>query len=217
MSLAARFPCKTDHEDINMVGSQESVGSNITSIMPVSDDEELLICDAPYLVEDEESSDVKPNDLEWASNSLCDSRKHHVLPQICFNENADDLRISEDNEESYSPRVDQKISKEIEFHTSECSSQVEVEQQSDMKFGETKTTTRKKKNEKAIMQPKTDWNFYRKIHSTGGERNRNHMDSVNYVAVADAEVDEIADAIKARGQQNIIARRIKVKQSYFYS
>ncbi|PQQ15816.1 DEMETER-like protein 2 isoform X1 [Prunus yedoensis var. nudiflora] len=79
------------------------------------------------------------------------------------------------------------------------------EQHSDMKSGETKKATRTGKNEKAIVKAKADWEFFGKIYATSGERNRNHMDSVDWEAVRHAEVGEIADAIQAHGQQNMIA------------
>lgn len=272
MSLAARFPCqstsnKTDGKDINMVGNQESIGSSIVSIMPVSD-EELLTCEAAECGIKESSSD-KSNDFEGASRSRCDSYKPPEVSQIHFNEKVDHVEILEDSLVSYNPQVQQKLSTEVGFHASEgmsslppeCSSPTKDEmaalyyvnmpldkpesttdtnmiqnpklcsqppndansfnqteqkgnklQQSDMKSGETKKATRRGKKEKAIMQAKTDWEFCRTIFGTSGDRNRNHMDSVDWEAVRHAEVGEIAHAIQVRGQQNIIAERVKVNQ-----
>ncbi|ONI01057.1 hypothetical protein PRUPE_6G119100 [Prunus persica] len=269
MSLAARFPCqstsnKTDGKDINMVGNQESIGSSIVSIMPVSD-EELLTCEAAECGIKESSSD-KSNDFEGASRSRCDSYKPPEVSQIHFNEKVDHVEILEDSLVSYNPQVQQKLSTEVGFHASEgmsslppeCSSPTKDEmaalyyvnmpldkpesttdtnmiqnpklcsqppndansfnqteqkgnklQQSDMKSGETKKATRRGKKEKAIMQAKTDWEFCRTIFGTSGDRNRNHMDSVDWEAVRHAEVGEIAHAIQVRGQQNIIAERVK--------
>ncbi|KAL6286512.1 hypothetical protein ACE6H2_010902 [Prunus campanulata] len=65
-----------------------------------------------------------------------------------------------------------------------------------MKSGETKKATRRGKNEKAIVKAETDWEFFEKIYATSGERNRNHMDSVDWEAVRQAEVGEIAHAIQ---------------------
>ncbi|PQP99350.1 DEMETER-like protein 2 isoform X1 [Prunus yedoensis var. nudiflora] len=78
-----------------------------------------------------------------------------------------------------------------------------------MKSGETKKATRRGKNEKAIVKAKTDWEFFGKIYATSGERNRNLLDSVDWEAVRHAEVGEIAHAIQVRGQQNMIAGRVK--------
>ncbi|XP_021824383.1 protein ROS1-like isoform X1 [Prunus avium] len=273
LSLAARFPCqstsnKTDCKDINMVGNQESIGSSIVSIIPVSD-EELLTCEAAECGNKESSSD-ESNDFEGASRSRCGSYKPPEVSQIHFNEKVDHVEILEDSLVSYNPQVQQNLSTEVGFHASEgmsslppeCSSPTKDEgaalyyvnmpldkpesttdttmiqnpklcsqppndansfnqkeqkgnklnlkqRQSDMKSGETKKATRRGKKEKAIVQAKTDWEFCRKIYGTSGERNTNHIDSVDWEAVRHAEVGEIAHAIRVRGQQNLIAERVK--------
>ncbi|CAK9314333.1 unnamed protein product [Citrullus colocynthis] len=69
---------------------------------------------------------------------------------------------------------------------------------------------------KSKMKQEVDWNSLRekwdsmrKKHCVCEPRNHNHMDSVDWEAVRSAEPIKIADAIKERGQHNIIAGRIK--------
>lgn len=85
---------------------------------------------------------------------------------------------------------------------------------SGMAFEETKTTTRRVKNKKVEKEEEIDWDELRRIYSTTEPRNSNHMDSVDWEAVRCAENSEIATAIKDRGQQNIIAGRIKVLKKF---
>lgn len=80
------------------------------------------------------------------------------------------------------------------------------ESKSDLKTDGTKKTTPKKNSDNTVQQ---DWDLLRRIYSTGEERSRDRMDSVDWEAVRCADESEIADAIKERGQQNIIAGRIK--------
>lgn len=61
-----------------------------------------------------------------------------------------------------------------------------------------------------LKEPK-DWEFYRKMYSTGGPICDDHTDSVDWDAVRLAKPIEIAEAIKDRGQHNIIAKRIQVQ------
>lgn len=82
------------------------------------------------------------------------------------------------------------------------------EYKSDMKNDRTKKTTPKKNSDNTVQQ---DWDLLRRIYSTGEERSHDKTDSVDWEAVRCADESEIADAIKERGQQNIIAGRIKVR------
>lgn len=65
--------------------------------------------------------------------------------------------------------------------------------------------------EKKILEKKMQhWETLRKIHSKS-DQHIDHADSVDWEAVRDANVNEVATAIKKRGQQNIIAYKIQVK------
>lgn len=73
-------------------------------------------------------------------------------------------------------------------------------------FSETKESTVKEVN----SEEKTDWEEVRKRYQRHEKRSNEHKDSVDWEAIRQAPVDEIADTIKKRGQHNNIAKRIKV-------
>lgn len=79
---------------------------------------------------------------------------------------------------------------------------------SGMAVDETKTATRGPKIKK--VEEEIDWDELRRTYSSAEPRGSNHMDSVDWEAVRCAEHKDVADAIKERGQHNIIAGRIKV-------
>lgn len=62
-----------------------------------------------------------------------------------------------------------------------------------------------KKKETSIV-----YDNLRKKHSTGRARDDKTMDIVDWEAVRQATVDEVAEAIKQRGMNNVIAGKIKV-------
>ncbi|XP_038901256.1 transcriptional activator DEMETER-like [Benincasa hispida] len=73
------------------------------------------------------------------------------------------------------------------------------------------------KAKKSKMKQEVDWNHLRekwdsmrRMHHVREPRRCDHLDSVDWEAVRSAEPNKIADAIKERGQHNIIAGRIKV-------
>ncbi|KAL1830418.1 hypothetical protein ACET3Z_000069 [Daucus carota] len=65
-------------------------------------------------------------------------------------------------------------------------------------------TAAKNKKEKDI-----DWDSLRRTYSTHRERNDENMDSMDYQSVKDAPVDDVAQSIKIRGMQNVLAGKIK--------
>lgn len=74
----------------------------------------------------------------------------------------------------------------------------------------------KSKSKKAEKETKEaiEWDYLRKqVESSGNKRERTDrsMDSVDWEAVRCADVDEIAQTIKERGMNNMLAERIKVK------
>lgn len=82
---------------------------------------------------------------------------------------------------------------------------------------EKKTEIPQGKAKKSKMKEEIDWNSLQEKWNSmmraypGCEpRSNDHMDSVDWEAVRSAEPMKIADAIKERGQHNIMARRIKV-------
>lgn len=86
---------------------------------------------------------------------------------------------------------------------------------SDHVRSETSTKLSKEGNRSAVNLKKNaiDWDNLRKQVETNRrrkERGINTMDSLDYEAVRHANVKEIADAIKERGMNNMLAERIKV-------
>ncbi|KAF3434146.1 hypothetical protein FNV43_RR25249 [Rhamnella rubrinervis] len=79
---------------------------------------------------------------------------------------------------------------------------------------ETRTKLSKERKGNAVNMKKNaiDWDYLRKQVEKNGrrkERGINTMDSLDYEAVRHANVKEIADAIKERGMNNMLAERIK--------
>ncbi|XAR52565.1 Uracil-DNA glycosylase, partial [Bertholletia excelsa] len=77
---------------------------------------------------------------------------------------------------------------------------------------QTQTLLKKKKtNLEGEPENKVDWDDLRKTYGTSRprERTRHSIDSVNWEGVRKATTDEVADAIKGRGQHRVLAERIK--------
>ena len=77
----------------------------------------------------------------------------------------------------------------------------------------TKISKAKKGNSANQKKNEFDWDILRKRVETSGakkERRKDTMDSLDYEAVRTANVDEISNAIKERGMNNMLAERIKV-------
>lgn len=67
-------------------------------------------------------------------------------------------------------------------------------------------------NEAKKKENETDWDELRRKYCGDGQRHSNHKDSLDWEAVRRAKPSEIADAIKGRGQHNILALRIQVQK-----
>ncbi|XP_011088844.1 protein ROS1 isoform X2 [Sesamum indicum] len=76
---------------------------------------------------------------------------------------------------------------------------------------QTESTSRKKGKVKDKQENTINWDELRKNISHGSSRNRTYqtMDSVNWEAVRQAKVEELAKVIMERGMNNILAGRIK--------
>lgn len=117
----------------------------------------------------------------------------------------EEITVAEPKQESYMQTAsDESINQERQKGKN-----LNLEEQ---QSGQTKKATQrmKSKKEKEKEKVKTDWDALRRICSIGGRRNSFHIDSVDWEAVKNANVGEIAKAIQGRGQHNIIAGRIKV-------
>ncbi|KAL0304732.1 UNVERIFIED_CONTAM: DNA glycosylase/AP lyase ROS1 [Sesamum calycinum] len=76
---------------------------------------------------------------------------------------------------------------------------------------QTESTSRKKGKVKDKQENTINWDDLRKSISCGSSRNRTYqtMDSVNWEAVRQAKVEELAKVIMERGMNNVLAGRIK--------
>jgi len=101
-----------------------------------------------------------------------------------------------------------------EIENSSCS----IERNSDSPSRRKRTDNKKKskkQEEKEILEKKIlekkmqDWETLRKIHSKS-DQHIDHADSVDWEAVRDAHVDEVATTILKRGQHYEIANKIQV-------
>jgi len=79
----------------------------------------------------------------------------------------------------------------------------------DEKKSNVKKTRNQEEKEKMMEEKRKHWDSLRKLY-TKNFRSEEHMDSVDWEAVRVAKPSELAEAIAARGQHNIIARRIQV-------
>ncbi|WOG81191.1 hypothetical protein DCAR_0100336 [Daucus carota subsp. sativus] len=71
------------------------------------------------------------------------------------------------------------------------------------------TPTKGKSAAKNKKEKDIDWDSLRRTYSTHRERNDENMDSMDYQSVKDAPVDDVAQSIKIRGMQNVLAGKIK--------
>lgn len=72
---------------------------------------------------------------------------------------------------------------------------------------------RKKTKAEQKKENTTDWDKLRRTYCTRRERTDETMDAVDWEAVRRAKVEEVADTIKQRGMNNILAGKIKVQNS----
>ncbi|KAL8101966.1 DEMETER-like protein 2 [Apium graveolens] len=67
----------------------------------------------------------------------------------------------------------------------------------------------KKTKDKNKKERNMDWDSLRKTYSAKRERNDENMDGIDWQSVRQATIEDIADSIKERGMQNVLARKIK--------
>jgi hypothetical protein len=74
----------------------------------------------------------------------------------------------------------------------------------------TKKEEREEENRILLEKKRQDWAVLRK-KNTKSHRHCDHGDSIDYEAVRNAKLDDVATAIKIRGQHRIIASKIQVQ------
>lgn len=193
MSLAAKFPPQpSKHEDL-----QESSGSKTYCTSPVNHSFSPQQCSQQLSREaaTKKTIDIGDAVLKTRETTLVcpdsSQRKSYLVS---------DCNLDEDEPKS---SVDDILEKK---NWEEKSSMSKEQQPSKTE----KTTRKNKKKEEKKKENELDWDELRRTWQRNGERNNDHKDSVDWEAVRRADASEIADAIKARGQHNIIADRIKV-------
>lgn len=193
MSLAAKFPLQpSKHEDL-----QESSGSKTYCTSPVNHSFSPQQCSQQLSREATTKKTINTGDavLKTRETTLVcpdsSQRKSYLVS---------DCNLDEDEPKS---SVDDILEKK---NWEEKSSMSKEQQPSKTE----KTTRKNKKKEEKKKENELDWDELRRTWQRNGERNNDHKDSVDWEAVRHADASEIADAIKARGQHNIIADRIKV-------
>lgn len=204
MSLAARFPLQSESHG-NLMGSQESVGSN----------SEYFVQEPMATTCLSQECSVEHVDEMYSQNNGINQETTTYLPPRCSVEPAyetypqnngekQEMTVAETNSYIHATTDANNINKERQKGESSNSE----EQQ----YGKTKNATQRRKNkeENEKQGGKTDWDVLRRMNSPKGRRNEKHMDSVDWEAVKLADVGEIAKAIQGRGQHNVIAGRIQV-------
>ncbi|GKV37567.1 hypothetical protein SLEP1_g45586 [Rubroshorea leprosula] len=121
------------------------------------------------------------------------------------NHSGDILDVTESTTTFDNPRNTQQKIQESKLYEHSCSFNKE--------HNEMEAATSKPKGRKAAKEKEShDWDSLRKQAEAGGkkrERTEKTMDSLDYEAVRCADVHEIAETIKERGMNNMLAERIK--------
>ncbi|KAH7542034.1 hypothetical protein FEM48_Zijuj02G0030600 [Ziziphus jujuba var. spinosa] len=180
MLLAAKFPARPRSQDPIIDFSQESVGSNTEYLEPA------------YTSEESETAGV---------TNLADEDMPTCLAEDCSIEAKDDIYLQNNSKKALAVSELNANSMIQERQNGESSNS--KEQQPD------KTNKRNGKKVYEKEKVKTDWDAFRKMYCTTEQRRPEHMDSVDWEAVRNAEAQVIAKVIEARGQNNVLAGRIK--------
>nr|XP_004304875.2 PREDICTED: protein ROS1-like [Fragaria vesca subsp. vesca] len=196
ISLAAAFPCQPSCEQSKIVQIEEYVEDEISKLScePSNDQTygENINTTSSTSVGSDLVFDKELFTKEATTTMECENQKisdsEMVLSSRC--EIGDYGRSNQED---------------MPFDKSECSSGAIITNNSQSYFNELKQKGRK------LKADGLDWDYYKRgIESElGKKRQIEHMDSINWQAVRQADVEDIAEAIKGRGQHRIIAGRIK--------
>ncbi|KAL4354289.1 hypothetical protein GQ457_06G009770 [Hibiscus cannabinus] len=138
--------------------------------------------------------------------SLADAKNKEKLRNVNVSKHSEEsLDITESSTAFDNQRTPQQKMQESNLYTHDSSSNKELNSM----VGGLKSEGKKVKKEK---KEDFDWDSLRKqAEESGrkGERSEKTMDSLDWEAVRCAEVNEIAETIKERGMNNVLAQRIK--------
>ncbi|GMJ02936.1 hypothetical protein HRI_003962800 [Hibiscus trionum] len=138
--------------------------------------------------------------------SLADAQNKEKLMHVNMSKHSEEtLDITESTTAFDNQRTPQQEMQESNLHTHNSSSNKELNSMT----GGLKSEGKKVKKEK---KEDFDWDTLRKQAEASGrkrERTEKTVDSLDWEAVRCAEVNEIAETIKERGMNNVLAQRIK--------
>lgn len=117
----------------------------------------------------------------------------HTSPHLTKSNNLSDNVVMSESQEM------------VQIGTSEVN-QVQVEIEMTTPKGKKKSLSQKEKRK----VDSAEWERLRRMYSTDGPRNKNHLDSVDWEAVRCAKLKEVAETIRERGQHYILASQIQV-------
>lgn len=203
MSLAAQFPVKSVscEKDNNMVLSDPKFDTE----MKGGKDEEMEVEKVnEYLKLDSRGTEYNSsNEYSKVDNRGAEKNSAIEYPKV-------DNRGAEYNSANEYPKVDNRgtgyNSTSVERNTGSSS----------INFGKkeiptTKKTKNQEEKEMLLEKKRQYWDTLRKYHSDK-PRHDDYMDFVDWKAVKDAKVGDVAKAIAIRGQQFIIAGRVVVQK-----
>jgi hypothetical protein len=223
MSLAAKFPLK----------SSSCEQRNNLFLSAPKFDTEMNDREVEGL-EPREANESSKVDSKTENNSCSMERKSEESSEVsCERSSIEESesqkankssKVGEMERNSDSSEVSCKRSNfvEIEVQKANKSSKVDdMERNSDspsMNFGKkqtpntkkTKKEEREEENRILLEKKRQDWAVLRK-KNTKSHRHCDHGDSIDYEAVRNAKLDDVATAIKIRGQHRIIASKIQVQ------
>lgn len=202
MSLAARFPhqpttnhktCDKDEEIINIQASTKEETEMINSQEPVGSSTEV---GPEYNLQELFGSEIK-------ADKTCESEENNIK------------NMNKSTQETEAELVASKISEDASYASQSHSSAPFMHPLSSRKDKKKlkvdKETIVRRKKDAVKKDENIDWDAVRISYSQNKEKDRpnERMDSVDWEAVRSAPQEMVADAIKARGQNNILAGRIQ--------
>ncbi|PON93600.1 DNA-3-methyladenine glycosylase I [Trema orientale] len=239
MNLAAKFPLQSiKHNDQNKFGSQESFGSNTATAVAINHlaGPHLFSSESPEVMSKIEHAQLEAHKTTLVDphSSLSNS---FPISDCNFEAKAEtNKRIAYDKPRSL---VEETVQEGCMHPTDDDNSMLQKREEGKktnpggQQPGDTKMEARSKKNiedekkkengidwdemrrkycrskEGKKKENEHDWDELRRKYCGYGQRHNDHKDSVDWEAVRQAEPGEIADAIRGRGQHNILALRIQ--------
>ncbi|KAL3828539.1 hypothetical protein ACJIZ3_017341 [Penstemon smallii] len=201
MSLAARFPVPPSSEhggcDGNTVGSQESNNQEEQQLY----DGNTVGCQESNNQEEQQLSDetrdyLNIKDIHTMKDALSPEKTFDLegLNHVNDTPNIEELKIDD-------PSFSFKTQAGVEPNNGDNN----TSSQSQSPVGKKKRKVKVKVKEEI----KVDWDELRKKYSKSRNKTSHTADSVDWEAVRQATVEELAKVIKGRGMNNILAGRIK--------